>query len=158
VPRVNLAPMVPDDYARFLTLAAETYAGGAERSGEMTYAQARVRAQQDLEALLPNALETPSMLFRTLRVDAELAGHIWLGVRGADGGRYGWVWDIYVDPQHRGRGYGAEAMRLAEDEARAVFGITELRLNVFATNQAAVRLYDRLGYVVTSQVMRKAVG
>jgi GNAT superfamily N-acetyltransferase len=150
--------MVQDDYPRFLTLVAETYAGGADRAGEMTHAQAMERARQDLQALLPNALETPSMLLRTLLVGADVAGHIWLGVRGPDSGRYGWVWDVYVDPHHRGHGYGAEAMRLVEDEARAVFGVSEIRLNVFAANQAAVRLYGRLGYVVTSQVMRKAIG
>lgn len=44
-----------------------------------------------------------------------------------DGPRRSPVW-FYVDPGHRGRGYAAEAMGLIENEARSVFGVTELRL------------------------------
>ena len=149
--------MSQDDFPGFLGVAAETYAEGAEQSGEMTYAQAKVRAGRDLHALLPDGPDTPAMLLRTLVVGAETVGHIWLGVRGPEGGRYGWVWDVHVDRDHRGHGYAAAAMRLIEDEAASALGVSEVRLNVFATNEPAVRLYDRLGFAVTSQVMRKPV-
>jgi RimJ/RimL family protein N-acetyltransferase len=64
---------------------------------------------------------------------------------------------VYVHPQHRGQGHAERAVRLVEAEALDRFGITEVRLNVFAANRGAIRLHERLGYAVTSQVMRRTV-
>ncbi len=97
------------------------------------------------------------MLLRTIAVDSEPVGHIWLGVRGPVEGQYGWIWSLYVHPQHRGQGHAERAIHLSEADAHERFGITEVRLNVFAANRGAVRLYERLGYTVTSQVMRHAI-
>jgi ribosomal protein S18 acetylase RimI-like enzyme len=154
---ILLRPISPQDYSTFLEQAAETYAAGAADSGEMTYEQARLRAHADLTTLLPAGLQTPGMLLRTISSGNQPVGHIWLGLRGPADAKYGWVWSVHVDPQHRSRGHAGEAIRLAEAEARTLFGITEVRLNVFGANRGAVRLYERLGYAVTSQVMRKVV-
>lgn len=157
MPELTVSPLTRDEYPRFLELVTETYANNAAASGEMTFEQARARAAQDLEALLPKGPETPSMLLRSLHTADQCVGHIWLGLRGAADAQYGWIWDIYVDPRHRGNQYGASAIRLIEAEAARFFGVTEVRLNVFATNAAAVHLYERLGYSVTSQVMRRSI-
>jgi ribosomal protein S18 acetylase RimI-like enzyme len=154
---VALTPLTQADYPRFLEIVSETYTAGATLAGEMTAQQARARAAQDLEALLPYGPDTPSMLLRTVTVAGDHVGHVWLGVRGPAGTTYGWIWDVYIDPGHRGRRYGAAAIHLAETEARTRFGISEVRLNVFAGNENAIRLYQRLGYSVSSQVMRRAL-
>lgn len=154
---VFLVPVSAQDYATFLEQAADTYVVGATHSGEMTIEQARARADADLEALLTAGPQTPGMLLRTISVDGEPVGHIWLGVRGPAEAKYGWVWSVYVHPQHRSQGHAERAVRLVEAEALDRFGITEVRLNVFAANRGAIRLYERLGYAVTSQVMRRTV-
>ncbi|WP_167761093.1 GNAT family N-acetyltransferase [Geodermatophilus sp. DF01_2] len=154
---VFLLPVSTQDYAIFLEQAADTYVVGATHSGEMTIEQARARADADLKALLPARPQTPGMLLRTITVDGDWVGHIWLGVRGSAEAKYGWVWSVYVDPQHRGQGYAELAVRLVEAEALDQFGVTEVRLNVFAANRGAIRLYERFGYAVISQVMRRTV-
>jgi ribosomal protein S18 acetylase RimI-like enzyme len=59
------------------------------------------------------------------------------------------VYDISIDPDQQGRGYGRAAMRLAEDEARAR-GMDRIELNVFGGNEVARGLYRSMGYVETS--------
>ena len=154
---VFLLPISVQDYATFLEQATDTYVVGAVQSGEMTLEQAHARADADLAALLPAGPQTPGMLLRTIAVDGEPVGHIWLGFRGPTEAQYGWVWSVYVHPQHRSQAHAERAIRLVEAEALERFGITEVRLNVFAVNRGAIRLYERLGYTVTSQVMRRTV-
>lgn len=64
--------------------------------------------------------------------------------------RFGRVGSVSVAPQHRGRGIGSGLMQRAHDWVRARGG-HEIRLNVWAFNEAAQRLYvDELGYEVRS--------
>ena len=65
-----------------------------------------------------------------------------------------WVNDIEVDEACRGRGYGRQAMLLAEQAARNR-GMTSIGLNVHGRNTIARALYDSLGYEVMSQQMKK---
>ena len=58
---------------------------------------------------------------------------------------YGRVGSLSVAPTHRGRGIGRELMDLAERWIRGR-GVQDVRLNVWAFNEAALRLYEELGY------------
>jgi len=71
-------------------------------------------------------------------------------------GRTPWVYAVEVDEAFRGRGYGREAMLLAETEARAR-GMRSLGLNVHGSNAIARSLYTSLGYHVTMQQMKKTI-
>jgi ribosomal protein S18 acetylase RimI-like enzyme len=52
---------------------------------------------------------------------------------------------LAVDPKHQRRGWASKLMDFAEREA-AARGCTGIRLDAFARNSAAIRLYARLGY------------
>lgn len=52
--------------------------------------------------------------------------------------------EIMVAPELRGRGIGAAAIRQIQRIAREAG--KPLRLNVYAANQGAIRLYERLGF------------
>lgn len=52
---------------------------------------------------------------------------------------------VMVAKSHRRRGIGLALMLAAEDWARDV-GVRKLELHVFPYNEAALRLYERLGY------------
>jgi ribosomal protein S18 acetylase RimI-like enzyme len=67
-----------------------------------------------------------------------------------------WVYAVEVDEAFRGRGYGREAMLLAETEARAR-GMRSLGLNVHGSNTIARSRYTSLGYHVTTQQMKKTL-
>lgn len=67
---------------------------------------------------------------------------------------YGRVGSLSVAASHRGQGIGRELMSLAERWVRGR-GVQDIRLNVWAFNEAALRLYEELGYQVRSQQLGK---
>jgi len=81
-------------------------------------------------------------------------GYLWIGRDSSGDPASWWVWDVVVEPEHRGKGYGRAAMRLAEDHARAA-GARTLGLSVFGHNVAARGLYESVGYETTTVKMRK---
>ncbi|GMA36426.1 hypothetical protein GCM10025876_26300 [Demequina litorisediminis] len=86
--------------------------------------------------------------------DGETVGYLWIGRDNSGDPSSWWVWDVLVEPEHRGKGYGRAAMLLAEDHARDN-GARTLGLSVFGHNDAARRLYTSVGYDITTVKMRK---
>ncbi|NER47367.1 MAG: GNAT family N-acetyltransferase [Symploca sp. SIO1A3] len=68
--------------------------------------------------------------------------------------RHAHVFLLYVMPEYRRQGIGSALMRYAEDWARAR-GDRKIGLQVFQRNQAALLLYERLGYQTQSLWMVK---
>lgn len=54
---------------------------------------------------------------------------------------------VYLDEKYRGQGFGKQALYLLENELREK-GTDEIKLYVFAHNQAAFGLYKGMGYVI----------
>jgi len=65
-----------------------------------------------------------------------------------------WIYDISIDEEHRGKGYGRALLNGLEQVARE-HGLESIGLNVFAGNDYARRLYERAGYEPTSIHMSK---
>lgn len=88
-------------------------------------------------------------------VDGEIViGTMWLGRPALEARDTWFVFDVQVNEEARGRGYGRAAMEAAE---RWTFqhGGTRIALNVFGPNVVARSLYDSLGYRVTTTAMYK---
>jgi ribosomal protein S18 acetylase RimI-like enzyme len=66
----------------------------------------------------------------------------------ADGHYY--LQSVAVDEEARGQGIGSTLIETFEDRARLA-GATHLSLDVSATNESAMRLYERRGMTVVSQ-------
>jgi len=65
-----------------------------------------------------------------------------------------WLYDITIDPDERGKGFGRAAMVALESELRSLGHVT-VTLNVWGGNVIARDLYTSLGYVEESVHMRK---
>ena len=64
---------------------------------------------------------------------------------------YGWISFLYLIPEMRGKGYGAQALGRALMLFRSL-GRHAIRLHVAASNEQAIRLYERHGFqVLTSE-------
>lgn len=75
----------------------------------------------------------------------------------AEGGRAGWLEDMVVHPDHRGRGLGTRLLRHALAQAREL-GCSRLTLLTDTTNEAAQRLYAREGFARSAMLpMRRAL-
>ncbi len=60
-------------------------------------------------------------------------------------GRDAFVDELYVSPEHRGRGLGRAALRFLEAAAREL-GVSALHLEVGPDNEKALGLYRRAGF------------
>jgi GNAT superfamily N-acetyltransferase len=76
---------------------------------------------------------------------------LWLGnaIDQISGERCAHMLLLYVEPEHRRRGVGSALISQAEGWAQAR-GDHQLGLQVFATSQAALSLYQRRGYQTQS--------
>ncbi|WP_103508439.1 GNAT family N-acetyltransferase [Streptomyces sp. SM13] len=119
--------------------------------------QARRKSEADHAAHLPDGLATEGVRFDVLVHAGEVVGHVWVALRELPpGGPAGFVFDVEVREEHRGRGYGRALMLVAEDITRAC-GADRLGLHVFASNTPALRLYESLGYTTTRYNLAKAL-
>ena len=67
--------------------------------------------------------------------------------------------DVFVDEAMRGQGIASQAILLAEQQAQKIPGIEAMTLQVVTRNEAALRLYHKLGYDTMSMVtLRKEFG
>lgn len=64
-------------------------------------------------------------------------------------GHYGWVIDVYTEPEYRGHGLATRLMELVRRWALAK-GVQELKL--ISASEKARRIYERLGYRPTSEM------
>jgi len=58
---------------------------------------------------------------------------------------WGYINDLYVVPDHRGRGIGTDLLRRCMEYLGSA-GIPHVRLSVWAQNERAMRLYTRAGF------------
>jgi len=66
----------------------------------------------------------------------------------------GFIWGVYAAPAWRGRGLGTDIMRALIDHADGQPAMEMTELNVRGDNDAARRLYARLGFRVTGTIPR----
>ena len=87
--------------------------------------------------------------------DDDIAvGIIWLRAELDGPVKSGYIFDVEIKEEFRGKGYGKQAMLLIEEKAREL-GIERMGLHVFAYNDVARNLYERIGYKVSSMNMLK---
>lgn len=154
--RVRLRPMTQDEYAAYSAQSESDYAQQIADSGTLDHAAAAQKAAVDFAELLPDGLASAGMHLWTAvaEEDQEPVGIGWVELRRRSAGVSAYIYDIAVDPDHRGQGLGRGIMEALHDEARDL-GATSISLNVFGHNTTAIHLYDSLGYAVTAQQMKR---
>lgn len=152
----RLRPVTQAEFDEWLPRQEAAYAEMIITSGAMPPGAAREKARRDTERTFGAGLGTPGQLVFRVSDGDNPVGWLWLAVPGPDDPAMGWVYDVEIDEACRGRGYGRQAMLLAEREARAR-GMTSIGLNVHGRNTVAISLYDSLGYAVTAQQMKKTL-
>ena len=58
----------------------------------------------------------------------------------------GEIVQVYVEPGYRGQNIGGKLLQHARDYAFARDGIEQVQLSVIASNQTAIKLYEKLGF------------
>jgi ribosomal protein S18 acetylase RimI-like enzyme len=136
---VAFLPLTLPDVDRVVGMMAQLYADG---SCPFDPARAR-RAAETL--LTEPEFGGVWMIYR----DGALAGYmvVLLGYSLEFGGRFGLLDELFVAPECRGSGIGAEALAFADRECGAR-GWQALRLEVGLENRRAISLYRRSGFAM----------
>ena len=154
---VTLRPMTQAEWDRWLEAATRAYATDKVKAGAWPEAEALERSATAFRQLAPQGRETPGHEFRAIVDDADrVVGSVWLAPRDEIGSGSAFIFDIEVDPPHRGRGHGRAALQALEPLARSL-GYDAIGLHVFGDNDVARTLYRTSGYEETDVTMRKAL-
>lgn len=104
--------------------------------------------------LLRRGKKPPHEAFIARDERGERAGCLLLGVNLGAGARTAWVYLVYVEPRHRGRGVAKWMMAWAEKWAKEK-GMNAIMLKVSAGNRAAINVYESAGLVPDKVWMKK---
>jgi ribosomal protein S18 acetylase RimI-like enzyme len=153
---MNLVPMSQAYFTTFVERLVVEYAEDKVRSGNWPEAGSLKRSRDEITHLLPRGLETEGQALFELAVpgEEEPAGALWLAVTETRGAQAGFIYDLWIRPDLRRKGFGVQAMREAEVWAKAQ-GVDSLALHVFGHNPGALALYNKLAYRVTNINMTK---
>jgi RimJ/RimL family protein N-acetyltransferase len=108
---------------------------------------ARPQTEATVSKDLEEAQKNPNAFVLAIRPidDDELLGYLELdGILWASG--VGWIAIGIGDRANWGKGYGREAMTLALDYAFRELNLHRVQLTVFAYNERAIALYEKLGF------------
>lgn len=119
-----------------------------------TSEEATLNIKQNAEKLFVDGAPNENQRFFNV-MDAETrVGTLWLAsIEERNAGEW-YVYDIVIDEESRGKGFGRLTMQLAEEYVKSQGG-TRLALNVFGPNAIARALYESLGYHTMTVGMRK---
>lgn len=107
------------------------------------------RTEHGYASFLGTQLEAPNVVVLVAERDGEVIGYTYAGVEGFDymslRGPAGVLYDIVVDPAHRGHGVGRMLLD-ATIAALAARGASQVVLSTAERNEPAQRLFDRAGF------------
>lgn len=150
----KLLPMTQTEYDAFLNRTIPDYAADKVRAGQWAESEALERSRKEFEELLPQGVQTKDHYLYTLYDGEQAVGLIWLRANPDRPTKDGFIFELYVEEDQRGKGYGKQAMLLIEEKAREL-GLQAIGLHVFGSNKVARNLYESVGYETTSVNMSK---
>ena len=155
---VRLEKMAAEDFDTYIEKLTANYAKDNVRSGRWTREEALEKSVSQINSLLPEGIETQNHVFFSI-VDegtGDVVGYIWLHVVPGEGHKKAFIYDLIIFEKFRKRGYGRAALVALEEYAKEK-RIASISLHVFAHNAAALSLYRKMGYEVTSMNMKKNI-
>lgn len=157
-PSIELQPMSEEAYQSYYQVSIADYAQQIAAAGNVSKQEALKASEDQFSQLLPQGLLTEGQHMMAIwDLERELVvGKVWVGERPRGETRQAVIYDIRVDEDLRGRGYGTQTLKAVEELVRTL-GLTEIWLHVFGHNVGARRLYERFGYKITNLTMRKSL-
>ncbi len=146
---MNVQSASEQDYLFHRDLFLREHPKSLASAQKLTAEQAQRAAEQELSQHLPDGQKTAGHFFYVLYEGNEKIAHLWLGQKASAM----FIYDIYVLPAHRNRGFGSQLLDWVRQHA-SESGANALWLHVFGDNQAAVAFYQRAGFFATNISMR----
>ncbi|MEV4250922.1 GNAT family N-acetyltransferase [Streptosporangium canum] len=141
-------------FPAWLERSRAEYAKDLVTAGQTPEDAYRLSAESTARSFPSGRPRAGHMVFDVVDDAGATIGYLWIGPDASGDAGAWWIWDIEIDADKRGRGFGRMAMVLGEEYARAQ-GAHTLGLSVFGFNTGARGLYESLGYETTSVKMLK---
>jgi GNAT superfamily N-acetyltransferase len=138
------------DYWRY---SVESWIRDMGRAGFLREDITFEEAEKEVKKFIPDGLSTEGHHIMHIMDNENAVGTIWYEIRDRVT-REAYLWDIFIDEDQRGRGYGKEAMMELERTASKE-GARRILLNVFGFNSIARNLYLKTGYQDAAVTMMK---
>jgi ribosomal protein S18 acetylase RimI-like enzyme len=150
---VELQPMVGNEFDAYLEWTIADHTAHLMQAFDLNRYEAELQARDAITHVLANGDPSVNHHFCSIRggLDDASVGWIWFGEEPVRGRPVATLFDIVVFERHRNRGLGTAAIGEVEEWAR-LRGLPAVHLAVFAHNEAARRLYERLGFSVTREL------
>lgn len=152
----KLIPMTQTEFDAFLERIIPEYAADNVKAGYWDESEALEKSRKETNGLLPQGLQTENHYLYTVYDEDQAVGIIWMRANVNRPTKSGFIFELWVDERFRGKGYGKQAMLLIEEKAREM-GLQSIGLHVFAYNDVARSLYEKLGYEASSLNMKKDI-
>ncbi len=154
---IKLVPMSEEAFSRYLNWSVKNYADEKVKSGNWPQEGSLERSEKEFKRLLKDGLKTEkNYLYTAMDGDVD-AGMLWIAIIKNDGEHdIIWIYDIMVNQDMRGKGYGFQIMNALEEKAKEL-GQSSILLHVFGHNTPAIELYKKCGYVISNMVMQKNI-
>lgn len=153
---IRLEPMSDEEFGAYLERSIPRRAARYVARGVWTPGESIRASREAYERLLPDGRTTPGNFFCHIVNEADRArvGEVWYTSRDQGGRIQFWIEWIWIEPDHRRRGYASAAIQTLETIARQL-GATRTGLDVWSDNPAAIALYEKLGYATVRRAMVK---
>lgn len=151
---IKLSRMNEEAFNQYYNIAIQEYANEHVKAGNWGEEEAFDNAKKQFAQLLPDGLETKAHVLFSIMYDNEIIGTLWLNIQSKQHEKHGFIYDIKLDVGQRGKGYGKATMAALEEYAKSE-NINQISLHVFAHNERAVALYEKMGYEAKSYNMSK---
>ena len=148
--------MTQTEFDAFLERIIPEYAADNVKAGYWDESEALEKSRKETNGLLPQGLQTENHYLYTVYDEDQAVGIIWMRANVNRPTKSGFIFELWVDERFRGKGYGKQAMLLIEEKAREM-GLQSIGLHVFAYNDVARSLYEKLGYEASSLNMKKNI-
>lgn len=147
--------MSQEDFEKYQSIEIPRYAKENEKPRGMSKEEALEFSKKSFSNLLPNGINTPGHFFFKLEDETRI-GTLWLFIREEKNRKSLFVYNIEIEENRRGKGFGKLAMQKVCEFAKEK-NCQSVELHVFGHNLVARNLYTSLGFEPTSIVMKKTL-
>ena len=143
---LELKPMNQDQYNNYITYSKNNYAQEIIKSRGIGIEEATQITNKEFDALLSDGLKSKNQYLYTIENNEnENIGIMWFSSQSNHGDNELYLFDVEVNKEYRGKGYGRKSMDLLESKVKE-FNMHTISLHVFLHNKIAYSLYNKIGY------------
>lgn len=154
--KVVLELMTEEEFAGYRARSVVEFAEDKVKAGSWKEEEALQLSEETYRKYLPDGIHSKEQYVYVARQEGQQdrIGYVWLNVADTPAGMRAFLYDIMIEEEYRGKGFGQAAMRALDETARSL-GAATIGLHVFGHNRTALHVYQKAGYAITDYTMSK---